>query len=131
MGTEGYILLALSVLCMIGCAGSILFEYFKKPLYMRPFRNKKVPENFYKNLLAEYEKIEDIPKTLKQMEKVYKTGNISRRIKASNNYLKKSRYKDFETALYHYLNDDSVDSKVITKIITKESLKNQRLPLKL
>lgn len=131
MSTEGYILMALSVLCMAICAVSIFYEYLKKPLYMRPFRNKKVPENFYKNLLDEYEKNEDIPKTLKQMEKVYQKGNISKRIRASNSYLEKSRYKDFETALYHYLGDDSSDSKVITKIIMKESLKNQRLPLKL
>lgn len=131
MNAEGFILALLSVLCMVICVGSLLFEYYKKPLYMRPFKHKKVPEDFYEKLLEEYGKTENVPKTLKKMETLYKKGNISKRLKAANNYLEKSRYKDFETALYHYLGDDSGGAKIIAEIILKESLKYQRLPLKL
>lgn len=101
-----------------------------------PWQRKKeaeadFPENFVLEVDQAYKKEENIQGMLEELLERYPQGKIHEKLEKAKDYLLNSRYKDYETTLYHYLSDGSEELKELyAKIILKEIAKRMRLPMK-
>lgn len=89
----------------------------------------KFPETFYQDMKEHYKNTEEIGMTLQLLLEQYPKGRVAGRLRASQDYLKNSHYKDFETALYHYLSDSDKEQ-IIEEILQADIQKYRRLPCK-
>lgn len=115
------------------CMTAIILSFTtrrKRYRYMRRFWKLKFPETFYQDMRMHYRNTEEIGMMLQLLLDQYPKGRVASRIKASQDYLKNSHYKDYETALYRYLSDSDTDH-IITEILQADLQKFRRLPCKL
>lgn len=92
---------------------------------------KGLPEDFVAAVRDAYKEEESILGMLDALERRYPDGQTAKKIVDAKNYLLNSRYKDYETTLYHYLSDGSDEIKeLFAGIILKEIGKRMRLPMK-
>ena len=90
-----------------------------------------LPEGFADAVQDAYNEEGSILGMLQKLEQHYPEGQTAEKIHAAKDYLLNSRYKDYETTLYHYLSDGSDEIKeLFAGIILKEIGKRMRLPMK-
>lgn len=93
--------------------------------------SEEYPPDFSDSVKIAYDDTGSILGMLVALQKKYPDGDISVKLKQAKNYLLNSRYKDYETTLYHYLSDGSDEIKeLFARIILKEIGKRMRLPMK-
>lgn len=113
-----------------GCLAAVGVLFFtEKGSQNRRMRKVIFPKEFYTDLEQFYKQTEDIPLTLDLLLERYPKGRIAKRIRLAKNYLKNSHYKDFETALLHYLVDTDTE-RVTENILQADLEKFRRLPCK-
>lgn len=113
--------------CCLAAVGVLFFT--EKGSQNRRMRKVIFPKEFYTDLEQFYKQTEDIPLTLDLLLERYPKGRIAKRIRLTKNYLKNSHYKDFETALLHYLADTDTE-RVTENILQADLEKFRRLPCK-
>lgn len=100
----------------------------KRPLYRRKLPKIKYPEGFAESMRLAYGVTGDIRGMLRLLQSQWQ-GKTTRRIAAALDYLENSRYRDYETALYEYLADGSMEiQKELDAILEKEIRKLKGLP---
>lgn len=118
--------------CILAATSVTVFLYFR-------FGEKKkangtsgiFPEDFIKVAEKAYEAHGSILGMLEELLKHYADGKIHKKLEAARNYLLSSRYKDYETTLYCYLDTDSEEIKELyARIILKEISKRMRITMK-
>lgn len=127
-----YIGLALAVLSG-GCLTAFFYSLSlqaqekKRPLYRRKLPKTNYPDSFPETVRLAYEVTGDIREMLQLLESSW-DGKIQRRIMAARDYLEHSRYRDYETALYHYLSDGSEEcEQIIGQVLEQEIRKRNGL----
>ena len=94
-------------------------------------REEELPEGFADAVQDAYKEEGSILGMLQRLEQRYPEGQTAEKIRNAKDYLLNSRYKDYETTLYHYLSDGSDEIKeLFAGIILKEIGKRMRLPMK-
>lgn len=121
------IFLGMAAGCCLAAVGVLFFT--EKGSQNRRMRKVIFPKEFYTDLEQFYKQTEDIPLTLDLLLERYPKGRIAKRIRLTKNYLKNSHYKDFETALLHYLADTDTE-RVTENILQADLEKFRRLPCK-
>lgn len=121
------IFLGMAAGCCLAAVGVLFFA--EKDSQKGQLRKVIFPKEFYTDLEQFYKQTEDIPLTLDLLLERYPKGRIARRIRLAKNYLKNSHYKDFETALLHYLADTDTE-RVTENILQADLEKFRRLPCK-
>ena len=123
-----FALLAGFSLLFFGITLMMQIQEKQKPLYMRKRRKVKYPENFSESVLRAYDVTESVPGMLHLLAIKYRKGRLYERIQIAEDYIKRSRYRDYETAL-EYLTEGLVgQAELCQKVIDRELKKRKRLP---
>lgn len=103
----------------------------RKMKHRKEEKKEDFPEDFVSAVDAAYQERGSIRGMIEELLNRYPVGEIHSSLEAARNYLLYSRYKDYETTLYHYLPNNTEELKELyAKIILKEIGKRMRLPMK-
>lgn len=130
-----YMILGLCLSLLAGTFLLVLIGYLvslskesRCPLYQRRMGKLKLPEAFPDQLRGAYENAGTIEGTLSILEAHYPSGKLNLRLRAAQDYLHHSRYKDWESAL-GFLSDGSEEMEQVHRdLILLELQKRKRLP---
>jgi hypothetical protein len=108
---------------------NVLAKQRRIPLYQRKLAKMRFPDTFCIEIREAYQKAENMREMFSVLKVKYPKGVMYKRILAAEDYLLHSRYQDFETTLFKYLSDGSLElEKMHTEIIRQEVMKRRRLP---
>lgn len=129
----GIILAVISGLFLVMAVVWMIYNYiyWRTPDYMR-----KLPEASYtgeeRELLRScYNVAGSIEGMLSICISKCKDKKLKKRLRAADSYLKESRYKDYETALFFYASDGSKETEALFRDMIENELRKRRgLPMK-
>lgn len=129
----GIILSAVSglflVIAVVWTAYSLI--HWKMPEYTQKLPEASYTGNDRELLRSCYNAAESIEGMLSIGISKCKDKKIKKRLRAADSYLKESRYKDYETALFFYASDGSEETKALFQdMIETELRKRIGLPMK-
>ena len=122
---------AVLIVLIIGVVAIRFFIIRSKPAYLKKLPRTVYDEETIHLLFNCYKAADSIEGMLHLAVKKSRNRKNKKRFKAAISYLYTSRYKDYETALYKYAGDGTVQTeRLFTDIIGKEAAKKRLLPLK-
>lgn len=107
------------------CSVCLILKGKKKSLYQQKLPTPNYPETFPEMVSQAYDATGDIKGMLMLLSsKVDK--RTGKRAAAALDYLKHSRYRDYETALYDYLSDGSTECEERIRMVLEKEIRKQK-----